>query len=64
MSHDATHTHPSDHAMNPLETHVMMVMMGMWWLLLFCRYLYEVAPTNRRCLVVAFGWSGVVSIAQ
>lgn len=24
-------------------------------------YLYEVAPTNRRCLVVAIGWSGVVS---
>lgn len=37
------------------------MLMGLLWLLLLCRYLYEVAPTNRRCLVVAFGWSGVVS---
>jgi hypothetical protein len=34
-----------------------------WVSCLSRRYLYEVAPTNRRCLVVAFGWSGVVSTA-
>jgi hypothetical protein len=51
------------HAVQPLygictrsSKHVVHVVLGC------CRYLYEIAPTKWRCLVVAFGWSGVVSV--